>query len=233
MSESHRRGRSMFFVRVANILGQAIVSGSHDADRMLPREADIAVTHGVGRSAVREALKMLVSKGLIDSRPKRGTRVRDRQHWNYFDPDIQAWMRAAPVDATALADLRELHRIVLPAAAELAAARLDDAIASALRGALEEECAPSSESEGNSEKTEIAILTHILAASGNRFLAALAPTALTAIQFARFDEAPNASADEERLYALRAVAEAILVGQASLARLAMERCLAPVIDAAP
>lgn len=230
MSDSHRRGRSMLFVRVADILGRAIVSGAHDADRALPREADLAATHGVGRSAVREALKMLASKGLIESRPRRGTRVRDRRHWNLFDTDIQAWMRAAPVDATALTDLEEMHRIVLPAAAELAATRQDEAAAHALRLVLETAGTAGPAREGTSEEVEIAILTLVLESSGNRYLAALAPTALTAIRLARSRKAE--AADEGRPHDLRTVAAAILASQPALARLTMERCLASSVGAA-
>ena len=35
----------------------------------------------VSRTAYREAIRMLAAKGLVESRPKAGTRVSDRRRW--------------------------------------------------------------------------------------------------------------------------------------------------------
>lgn len=42
---------------------------------------------------LREAIKVLAAKGLVESRPKTGTRVRPRQAWNLLDPDVLAWQQ--------------------------------------------------------------------------------------------------------------------------------------------
>ncbi|NSL43010.1 GntR family transcriptional regulator, partial [Streptomyces sp. 8P21H-1] len=44
--------------------------------------------YGVSRTSVREAMKVLSAKGLIEIRPKVGTRVRPRELWNTFDSDL-------------------------------------------------------------------------------------------------------------------------------------------------
>ena len=77
---------------IARDLGIAIVTGQHAPGSVIPGEIDIASQRGVSRSVVREALRMLSAKGLVESRPKSGTRVRDRALWNLLDPDLLAWM---------------------------------------------------------------------------------------------------------------------------------------------
>jgi DNA-binding FadR family transcriptional regulator len=108
-------------VRVARDLGIAIVTGVHAPGSLLLGEIEFAEQLGVSRSVVREALRMLGAKGLIDSKPKAGTRVRARTHWNLLDPDLLAWMFAAPPPPGFVRSLFQLRMIVEPAAAELAA----------------------------------------------------------------------------------------------------------------
>lgn len=79
--------------------------------------------YGVSRTAVREALKVLAAKGLIDARPRRGTVVRSREAWMLLDADLLRWQFEGRVDQTFLAELAELRAVIEPAAACLAAAR--------------------------------------------------------------------------------------------------------------
>ena len=44
---------------------------------MLPPEVQFCEQLGVSRTAMREAVRSLAAKGLIESRPKRGTTIRD------------------------------------------------------------------------------------------------------------------------------------------------------------
>jgi DNA-binding FadR family transcriptional regulator len=108
-------------VKVAKSLGVAIVTGVHPPGSLLLGEIEFAEQLGVSRSVVREALRMLGAKGLIDSRPKAGTRVRERSNWNLLDPDLLAWMFEAPPPPGFVRSLFQLRLIVEPAAAEMAA----------------------------------------------------------------------------------------------------------------
>jgi DNA-binding FadR family transcriptional regulator len=47
---------------------------------------------GISRTALREAVKLFTSKGLLESRPKIGTRVVDRAYWNVLDSQHIEWM---------------------------------------------------------------------------------------------------------------------------------------------
>jgi DNA-binding FadR family transcriptional regulator len=72
---------------------------------------------------LREAVKVLASKGLIESRPKVGIRVRSRQHWSILDPDLLEWRLRLKPDRVFVLEMTEMRRIFEPAAAALAATR--------------------------------------------------------------------------------------------------------------
>ncbi|CAB3648707.1 Putative L-lactate dehydrogenase operon regulatory protein [Paraburkholderia rhynchosiae] len=108
--------------RVAHLLATAILRGDYAPDSILPREAELMETFGVSRTVLREALRTLTSKGLIESRPRVGTRVRPRHAWNLLDVDVLDWYsRVAEPMAFAL-KLQEMREMIEPYAAGLAAA---------------------------------------------------------------------------------------------------------------
>src|SRR4029450_12483566 len=67
---------------VLHQIGQRIVRGDFAPGDVLPNADDWSAAEGVSRTVLREALKVLAGKGLIESRPKTGTRVRPRANWN-------------------------------------------------------------------------------------------------------------------------------------------------------
>ena len=108
--------------RVAHLLATAILRGDYAPDSILPREAELMDTFGVSRTVLREALRTLTSKGLIESRPRVGTRVRPKHAWNLLDVDVLDWYsRVAEPMAFAL-KLQEMREMIEPYAAGLAAA---------------------------------------------------------------------------------------------------------------
>ena len=78
-------------MRVADVLGMAILRGDYPTGTVLPSEMQLCEDLGISRTALREALRGLIAKGLLESRPKRGTLVRDQIHWNHLDPDLLRW----------------------------------------------------------------------------------------------------------------------------------------------
>jgi DNA-binding FadR family transcriptional regulator len=111
--------------RVAHLLATAILRGDYTPDSILPREAELMETFGVSRTVLREALRTLTSKGLIESRPRVGTRVRPKHAWNLLDVDVLDWYsRVAEPMAFAL-KLQEMREMIEPYAAGLAAASHD------------------------------------------------------------------------------------------------------------
>jgi GntR family galactonate operon transcriptional repressor len=89
----------------------------------LPREQDLCLEFGVSRTVIREALKVLESKGMVKGRPRVGTLVRDRSEWNILDPDLVAWIGSDVIDFDFLQSLLEARKIIEPVVAALAAER--------------------------------------------------------------------------------------------------------------
>ncbi|MEC3950439.1 FadR/GntR family transcriptional regulator [Sphingobium sp. HWE2-09] len=110
---------------IAHKLGMAILSGHYAPGDVLSGEVAFAEELEVSRSAYREAIQVLTAKGLVESRPKAGTRVLPRNRWNLLDPEVLAWAFAGEPDIQFVRDLFELRAIVEPAAARLAAQRRD------------------------------------------------------------------------------------------------------------
>ncbi len=121
---------------VAHYLGTAIVSGEIAPGERLTGEVASSEALDVSRSAYREAVQVLTAKGLVESRPKAGTRVLPRSRWNMLDPAVLAWAFSGEPDPDFVRDLFELRAIVEPNAARLAAERRDKADIKAMKDAL-------------------------------------------------------------------------------------------------
>ncbi|CAN5412251.1 FadR/GntR family transcriptional regulator [soil metagenome] len=121
---------------IAQKLGVAIMSGEYAPGDTLAGEIAFAEALDVSRSAYREAVKVLTAKGLVESRPKAGTRVLPRSRWNMLDPDVLAWAFAGEPDEAFVRGLFELRGVVEPAAAAFAAERRDRADLKAMKEAL-------------------------------------------------------------------------------------------------
>lgn len=80
---------------VARQIFQAMLDGRFAPGSILPNEHQLATDLGVSRTALREAIKGLVAKGMLETRRKRGTQVLDHTAWNMLDPDVIAWSRRA------------------------------------------------------------------------------------------------------------------------------------------
>jgi GntR family transcriptional regulator, galactonate operon transcriptional repressor len=111
------------FGQVAQLLGTAIVAGTYKAGDLLPNEDALRSEISVSRTAYREAVKFLTAKGMIEARPKSGTRVAPRDHWNLIDPDVLTWHLAVDPNEQFIRNLFELRRMVEPRTARLAAQR--------------------------------------------------------------------------------------------------------------
>jgi DNA-binding FadR family transcriptional regulator len=109
--------------QVAHDIGGRILRGDLAPGAVLPNEADFSARLRVSRTALREAIKVLAAKGLVESRPKTGTRVRPRADWNLLDPDVLAWQMAAGPFERFVEELFELRQMIEPQAAAIAARR--------------------------------------------------------------------------------------------------------------
>jgi len=117
-------------------LGLRIVRGEYQPGQVLARGDELAASMGVSRTVLREAMKVLADKGLVESRPRAGTRVRGHNEWNLVDPDVIAWRRQAGPDLDFLRHLTEVRLVVETDAARLAALRADPQDLATIRGHL-------------------------------------------------------------------------------------------------
>ncbi len=78
---------------------------------------------GVSRTVLREAMKTLAAKRLIEPKAKVGTRVLGHASWNFFDPDVLTWRFEAGFDEVFVDHLAEMRMALEPAAAAAAAER--------------------------------------------------------------------------------------------------------------
>jgi GntR family galactonate operon transcriptional repressor len=77
----------------------------------------------VSRTVLRDSIKVLAAKGLVEARPNKGILIRPRKDWNLVDPDVLAWQCETVTDYSLVRDLCEIRLNLEPLAAELAAAR--------------------------------------------------------------------------------------------------------------
>lgn len=112
---------------VVKTLAQRILSNEFPAGGLLPPEPELCERLNISRSALREAIKVLGSKGMVSTRPRTGTLVRPRADWNLLDPDLLAWSMELEPSAELVLSLIEARQVIEPAAARLAALRATNA----------------------------------------------------------------------------------------------------------
>ena len=158
---------------VARKIFTAISSGHFAEGSILPNEHDLGETLGVSRTALREAIKGLSSKGMLETRRRRGTQVTERSQWTLVDGEVINWSRKDG-DSRISEELWQGLRIVMPDIARLAAVN-------PMRVRL-----GSASAAGSQRTLALAgLLTEIARLSGNRFLTSMASISL--INLARDD----------------------------------------------
>jgi DNA-binding FadR family transcriptional regulator len=157
---------------IARDLGVLIVSGRYKPGEILNGEIAASDRLHVSRGAYREAVRILAAKGLVESKPKVGTRISPPERWHLLDPDVLAWIFEFEPDDTLLNSLFELRRIVEPHAAAMAAKRrsekdLED-MAEALQGMAKHTLATDA-----GQVADQNFHSALLRASGNAFIVSL------------------------------------------------------------
>lgn len=127
---SGRKRRSNHAHVVAE-LGRGIVSGKIPEGSLLPGDTELSARFGVSRTVLRESMKTLSAKRLVEAKAKVGTRVLDKASWNFFDTDVLGWRVEAGLDFEFIEHLAEMRMALEPAAAAAAAVRAtsDDMVA--------------------------------------------------------------------------------------------------------
>ncbi len=163
--------RSSLHRSLAQDIGARILNGEFAPGTLLPNEAEWCESFGVSRTAVREAIKMLMAKGLILSRPKIGSRVQPREQWNLLDRDVLAWYCAAANPVHFLVHMQQVREILEPETAALAAANRTPEQLAEIEAAFRQMAEAKSLSAWNA--ADVRFHQAILLAAGNELLVPL------------------------------------------------------------
>jgi DNA-binding FadR family transcriptional regulator len=209
---------------VTQELGVRIVSGELRPGEALPREESLAEQMAVSRTALREAMRVLAAKGLVEARPKVGTRVREERYWQQLDADVLAWRCASMPPADFVRKLGQLREIFEPAAASLAAQRCN-----ALQLKQIETAYRAMEAAQNTDEWAAADLQFheaVLVATHNELMVSLFSVVETALGSFFVQSARKSRDFKYSLPYHRQVFEAIRRREPEMARHAMQRMIA-------
>lgn len=107
--------------QISRELGRRIVSGGYAEGDFIEDETTLASRFGVSKSVIREGIKLLVGKGLLNVRRGSGTRVCERNQWMLLDDDVLAWHQSITPQSSFLSQLMDMRRMIEPQAAGWAA----------------------------------------------------------------------------------------------------------------
>jgi GntR family transcriptional regulator, galactonate operon transcriptional repressor len=182
----------------------------------LQAELDVSLT------VLREALKVLAAKGLVDARQRRGTYVRPRADWNLLDGDVIRWQFAGRTDDKFLENLHEVRGVVEPAGARFAALRRTDADLATLGDAL----TAMAESAGDPAATvqaDLAFHRALLTATHNELLERMEIVVNTGL--AERDRLVHGAGHDDPVPSHKLVLDAITAGDPDAAERAMRDLL--------
>ncbi len=132
--------------RIVRDLGLRIVAAGLKPGDRLPAEAVLLAEYDVSRPVLREAIRVLVSKGLVLSRQRAGATVRPRSEWHLLDPDVLYWLIQTQPPPEFVETLLTVRRVFEPAAAALAArVATDEALAGIAQAYADMEAARTAE----------------------------------------------------------------------------------------
>lgn len=124
---------SRLYEQIVQQVEESILSGQLKSGDQLPAERDLAQRFGVSRTAVREAVKALREKGLVEAYSGRGTFVTN-ETTHTIRQSLDLMIRVNQQEGTA--HLAELRRMLEPEIAALAAPRIEDQLLGTMREAV-------------------------------------------------------------------------------------------------
>lgn len=206
---------------VARSIGIDIIAGRYAEGTRLPGDADLTAMFAVSRPVLRESVKTLVAKGLLTTKARVGTVVRERGAWNMFDGDVLAWHLDAGIDRRFLGDLAEIRLAVEPRAAALAAARHSEADIAELQQSMDRMRREPSDSVGFAD-ADFALHVAVAKASGNLFMRSIGSAIEAALRASFLLSAPVEPEDRETVLLWhQRIVDAIAAGDADAAAVAM------------
>lgn len=178
---SRKRRLGSLTHQIVQELGRAIVTGEFSNGKNFPIESEICARYDASRSVVREAIKVLNSKGLLIAKPRRGTSVSPEREWNLLDPDVCHWMLDRRFSLDLLRDFTRARLAIEPAAAAEAARTASQEQLNMLEERLAE-MGRAAEGSADPLIADIEFHVAILEASNNPFFYSMGPMIESALR---------------------------------------------------
>jgi GntR family transcriptional repressor for pyruvate dehydrogenase complex len=212
--------RARLYEQIADHIEDLIVSGKLTPGDQLPPERELAQRMHVGRGAIRESVKLLSERGLIEVLPGRGTFVAEPDG-GALSVQLDRFLRLGPGSAR---DLNEVRRVLEVATAGLAARQAGEEDLKKLEVAL----AVMDESVGSPvQYVEAHVAFHrcLAEATGNKFFPLLVDVLGDLLRERTYEILQVRGAAERRQFWHRQIFEAIASHDVAAARQAMEQHL--------
>src|SRR5215467_10712201 len=124
---------SRLYEQIVQQVEESIQKGALKTGDKLPPERELAEQFGVSRTAVREAVKALREKGLVEAYPGRGTFITSETS-NTIRRTLDRMVRAGKLEGTL--QVVEVREILEPEIAALAATRANEEVVNEMREAV-------------------------------------------------------------------------------------------------
>ena len=85
-------GSERLHARIVRALARQVLLAEQKPEPLaFPKEDELGRQLGVSRTILRESMKVLADKGMVEMKPRAGTPARPRSQWRLLDPDILLW----------------------------------------------------------------------------------------------------------------------------------------------
>lgn len=110
---------------VLDHLGTSIAGGKLAAGTVLTL-AELSEQYDVSRTVIREAIRVLEAKGMVESRRRVGVTIQPIEFWSNLDTQLISWRLESAAAAKQIVALTELRLAIEPVAAGLSAERANE-----------------------------------------------------------------------------------------------------------
>ncbi|WP_051689521.1 FadR/GntR family transcriptional regulator [Pelobacter seleniigenes] len=201
--------RTRLHEQVARSLSLQILRRELEPLSLLPNEDELCRQFDVSRTVIREAIRFMDAKGLVEVRPRIGTRICDPSRWVLTDSVLLKWRIESELEMGLIKDLVELRSMIEPMAASFAAERASDEEIKAVEAAFKD----MEKATNLDEQIEADIRFHlsILEACGNELVVSSLRPVIESIlgsvfrRYMEFDAAKKSLAVHGKLF--RAIAD--------------------------
>lgn len=206
--------------QLVETLGRRIISGDYPVGGRLPSEQYFGEEFDVSRPVLREVTKVLMAKGLVESRSRVGTTVRTRECWSMLDPDVLRWTIETLPERAFIDFLFDTRMVYEPGAAALAAKNADEHDLERIRSAYQ--AMEAADTAVDLLDPDLEFHLAIVDATKNPFLAHIGRTLHNALRFSIELTSRHPETHELSLPRHKAVCNAILKRDPAKAARAMQ-----------